>query len=47
VITCRYLRRNDVQCTAEAVDPEADILLCTRHLARAMTLLRTAGIPRT
>jgi hypothetical protein len=35
---CRYLRRNDEQCTAEAVDPEADVLICVKHLARAVKL---------
>lgn len=39
---CRYLRRNAQQCTAEAVDPDADILLCSKHLARAMELYRSA-----
>lgn len=36
---CRYLRRNEAQCTAEAADPDAQILLCTKHLARAMALV--------
>lgn len=37
---CRYLRRNDEQCTAEAAAPEADILLCTKHLSRAYRMVR-------
>lgn len=40
IITCRYLRRDGNQCTAEAVDPEADVLLCGKHLARAYTMVR-------
>lgn len=39
-ITCRYLRRNDERCTAEVADPEGDILLCTKHLTRAMYMIR-------
>ena len=37
---CRYLRRDANQCTAEAVDPDAEILLCTKHLARALELVQ-------
>ena len=33
---CRYLRRNGEQCTAEAVDPAADVLLCIKHMARVV-----------
>ncbi|WP_165959106.1 hypothetical protein [Actinomadura sp. KC345] len=33
---CRYLRKNDQQCTAEAVDPNAEVLLCTKHMARVV-----------
>lgn len=40
-VTCRYLRRGAAgQCTAEAADPEAEVLLCTRHLSLAMELLK-------
>ena len=38
--TCRYLRRDNNQCTGEAVDPNGEILLCTKHLARALELVR-------
>ena len=38
---CRYLRRNDEQCTAEAIDPDADILICAKHAARVMRLIAT------
>lgn len=40
-VRCRYRRRNDEMCTGGAVDPDGDVLLCTKHLARAMTLIRT------
>lgn len=45
LVRCRYLRRNDEQCTGEAVDELGEILLCTKHLARALELVkaRTAG----
>lgn len=41
---CRYLRRNDQQCTGEAIDPDAPILLCLKHAGRVMALVmgRTA-----
>jgi hypothetical protein len=41
---CRYLRRGTSgQCTAEAVDANGEIVLCTKHLSRAMELLNRAG----
>jgi phage terminase Nu1 subunit (DNA packaging protein) len=42
MVTCRYLRRNEQQCTAEAADPDAEVLLCTKHLARAMRVYQDA-----
>ncbi|MEU7609533.1 hypothetical protein [Micromonospora sp. NPDC049204] len=42
VVRCRYKRRNDEMCTAAAVEPDGDVLLCTKHLARAITLIRVA-----
>lgn len=38
---CRYLRRNDEQCTGEALDdaPDAEILLCLKHSARVMRMV--------
>jgi hypothetical protein len=47
MIRCRYLRRNEQQCTAEAADQEAELLLCTKHLGRALQLLLAAGAVRT
>lgn len=43
MIQCRYLRRNDAQCTAEAADESADLLMCTKHLGRAIELLKAKG----
>ena len=41
MITCRYTDRRGNQCTAEAVDPNGELLLCVRHLAAAIELIRT------
>jgi hypothetical protein len=38
--TCRVLNRRGNQCTAEAVDPDAELKICTRHLAEAMRVVR-------
>lgn len=38
LITCHYLGRHRNQCTAEAVDPDGEILLCISHLGRALEL---------
>lgn len=40
---CRYLRRNEEQCTAEVVDEHGELLICAKHLARAMELLAQRG----
>lgn len=45
VVLCRVLRRGTSgQCTGEAVDPNGELLICSRHLARAIELLRAAGL---
>ena len=38
--TCRYVRRNGKLCVDDAVDPEGEILLCAKHLTRAIRLYR-------
>lgn len=38
-VTCRILSGRGVQCTAEAVDPGAELKICARHLAEAMRLI--------
>jgi hypothetical protein len=35
-VQCRYLRRSGEQCTGEAADPTADVLLCIKHMARVV-----------
>lgn len=40
-VTCRYLRRGTQgQCTGEAVDDYGEILLCAKHLGRALELVK-------
>lgn len=36
LVRCRYLRQSGEQCTGEALDPTADVLLCTKHTARVV-----------
>lgn len=44
ITLCRYLRRGaQGQCTAEAVDPGGEILLCPKHLGRVVELLRNTA----
>lgn len=38
-VTCRYSDRHGNQCTGQAVDAEGELLLCEKHLARALELL--------
>lgn len=40
--TCRVLSGRGVQCTAEAVDPTAELKICARHLAEAQRLIHAA-----
>ncbi|MGW0372442.1 hypothetical protein ACWDZW_26840 [Streptomyces coeruleorubidus] len=39
-VTCRVLSGRGVQCTAEAVDPNAELKICARHLAEAWRLIQ-------
>jgi hypothetical protein len=41
-VTCRVLSGRGVQCTAEAVDPNAELKICTRHLAEALRVVEVA-----
>jgi hypothetical protein len=43
LVRCRYLGRRGIQCTAEVVDPNGEIALCTKHLGRALELLKRYG----
>jgi len=42
VVTCRVLSGRGVQCTGEAVDPGAELKICSRHLAEAQRLIHEA-----
>lgn len=37
-IRCRYLDRRDNRCESEALDPDAELVLCVRHTAAAVAL---------
>lgn len=39
-IRCRYLDKFDNRCNAEVVDDYGEIMLCLKHLALAMELIR-------
>ena len=41
MIRCRYLRRNDEQCTGEALDPseDAEIVICAKHASLVMEMI--------
>ncbi len=39
IVRCRYHDKY-LACTAEAVDPIGEVLLCTTHLGRALEMLR-------
>ncbi len=38
-ITCRMLGTTGDRCTAEAIDPLGDILICLHHAAAVMALI--------
>lgn len=42
---CRYLKPNNHQCTAEAADPDSDMLLCFKHLQWAYEVVARALKP--
>jgi hypothetical protein len=46
-VTCRVLNRRGNQCTAEAVQADAELLICTRHLAEAMRLVNARSNAKT
>lgn len=39
IVRCRVLNRLSNPCTGEAVDPDAELLICARHLAMAQRLI--------
>jgi hypothetical protein len=42
IVRCRVLNRLSDQCTGEAVDPQAELKICARHLAEAQRLIHEA-----
>ncbi|MDX3582979.1 hypothetical protein [Streptomyces europaeiscabiei] len=42
IVTCRVLSGRGNQCTGEAVDPEAELKICVRHLGEAQRLMHAA-----
>lgn len=42
IVTCRVLSGCGSQCTGEAVDPDAELKICVRHLAEAQRLIHAA-----
>lgn len=42
IVTCRVLNGRGNQCTGEAVDPDAELKICARHLAEAQRLIHAA-----
>ena len=42
IVRCRVLDRQSNPCSGEAVNPEAELLICTRHLAEAQRLIHEA-----
>lgn len=42
IVTCRVLSGRGVQCTGEAVVPDAELKICARHLAEAQRLIHEA-----
>jgi hypothetical protein len=42
IVTCRVLKSFDTQCTAEAIDPDGEVLICVRHAAKVMRTVQAA-----
>ncbi|MFD5425232.1 hypothetical protein [Streptomyces sp. NPDC127084] len=42
VVTCRMTNRYGNRCTAEALDPEGEAIICARHAAEVMRTINTA-----
>lgn len=42
LVRCRVHNRLNNPCTGEAVDPTAELLICSRHLAEAQRLIHEA-----
>lgn len=42
IVTCRVLKAYNTQCTAEAIDPGGEVLICLRHAAAVQRTLSAA-----
>ncbi|MET9516411.1 hypothetical protein [Streptomyces sp. NPDC002994] len=42
IVTCRMTNRYGDRCTAEAIDPNGEVLICIRHYAAAGRTVREA-----
>lgn len=42
IVRCRVHNRLGNPCTGEAVDPTAELLICSRHLAAAQRVIHAA-----
>lgn len=42
LVRCRVHNRLNDPCSGEAVDPQAELLICARHLAEAQRLIHEA-----
>jgi hypothetical protein len=42
LVRCRVHNRRNDPCSGEAVDPQAELLICARHLAEAQRLIHEA-----
>lgn len=38
-IRCRYLDRNEVRCTAEALDPAGELVICQHHAGLLLEMI--------
>ncbi|GFH38887.1 hypothetical protein [Streptomyces pacificus] len=42
IVTCRYLKAFNTQCTAEAIDPDGEAVICARPAAEVMRTVSDA-----
>ncbi|GAA2972218.1 hypothetical protein [Streptomyces enissocaesilis] len=42
IVTCRMTNRHGNRCTAEAIDPNGEVLICIRHYVAVCRTVREA-----
>jgi hypothetical protein len=47
ITRCHYMKSNGDLCTAQVVDDLGEILLCSKHLARAWELIQVRAYAQT